>query len=181
MYHWNALNWLFKLFAFGFTVAIRLPKNGCWFVAGCTFPDCIFGCGCVCVGLNIAPKLLFKLLLKLLFTALLLICTGGGDIIGGTGDCCCLTGLCNFNWFIDIDWFDDFDFVDIKLSKSIFMAVFDHVWPTSASVVAFNCAISSNWAVDCGVNILLVGCKILPTKMQKYTQLINHNFEHFHE
>lgn len=164
MYHWNALNWLFRLFAFGLTVVMRLPKNGCWFV--CTLPDKLFGCCCCCcwVGLNIfAPKLLFRLL-KLLLTALLLICKGGGEIIGGTGgDCCCLTGLCNFSWFIDSDAFA-FDFVDIKLSKSMFSAVFDQVWPTSDSVVGFDRMESSTWKVDCGVNMLLVGCKILPAK-----------------
>lgn len=172
MYHWNALNWLFKLFAFGLTVAIRLPKNGCccWLLAGCTFPDSKFGC-CCDVELNkFAPKLLFKLL-KLLLTALLLICNdgcdgggGGDDNIGGTGGCCCLTGLCNFSWFIDNDAPDDLDLVDIKLSKSILSAVFDHVWPTSANVVGFDSIAFSSSTLDCGVSMLLVGCNILPVE-----------------
>lgn len=161
LYHWNALNWLLKLLVVGLIVFdSKLPKPDSdwfpvnWFVA--------------CVGFNAwEPKLLLTLLLKLLFARFVLICAADvGDVIvvGWIGNAAdwVFTGLCDFSWFIDNDGPIDFDFVESKLSKSIFMGpAFDQVWPTIFNVVGFVWLLISVVLVDIGCNkVVFVGCSM---------------------
>lgn len=144
IYHWNALNWLFKLLEFELAIWLLPNRWPCGWTFGMLFEYCVFW-----VGLMTPPN---KLLLRLLLL-LLLICKedGVGDV---------LTGLCNFNWFMESDGPLDFDLPDIKLSKSMFIAPeLDHVWPTTIAV-AF-CWLHSDVIVDCGWSKLLVGKSML--------------------
>lgn len=152
IYHWKALNWLLLV---GFIVGIKFPKNG--------------GC-CVCCTFGMFPKnwfcwveLSIEPAMKLLFAWLLLICNedGGDDNIGWIVGCAVFVGLCNFSWFIDSDGPLFFDFVDNKLSKSIFMwPAFDHVWPIIVVVEALSDWVLSGVWRFCGCNILLDGWRI---------------------
>lgn len=175
MYHWNALNWLFKLF--DWMVGIRLPKNCdcCWACAGWKL---ICVCVCVCVGLiSVVPT---KLLLRML-DWLLLICNADGGVNGTVGDItpaagafdvAILTGLCNFNWFIDNVGPVAFVLPDIKLSKSMFIGpAFVQVEPTGMFALACCCIRLFSLLEFNGWRMLFVGCRMSPEKKIKKNYL----------